>query len=736
MVDAGNIGQRFWRFVRPSAANAESASGVIPGALWVLILSGLCGAFMGTLPRLQSAVESAQVLAGLVQYPPDNPFYLYHIKSWTLLHQVPAFVLQLGVSERAVSVILGALFGMMSFQALALCCYAIGRNTIVALALPFVAVASGLYEEVSNVYPIFLLTEKPWNCYGICGTSLALLAWALHACGWRKTSLFLMGMAPAVHPTMGGWCLLFGMPMAVWQAWHARTGLRSSLMALGAGLLVAAASYGLHLQHARLVPSIDAELRTKYVTAFMEGWDTHRQPVPLHEPVVLYGVACLALCGLALWTHRGDRSRQYLQWTLLASAAASLILVFATHFPNLLPTMVVMAMPGRFINVVCVALPALLAGTLVSHPADFRRHVVLVFLMGFSLLRGLRHEWEIGIPQVWHAIALCTLFVLAVRGEEPEPSGKSWLPRAARLAAVAGLLIFLGWEAWRNPVVACIFAALLAITYLPGRLKLSVVQTWPLRITNLVAAAIGVATVAWCTDWITALSLAGLHVAVMAATADKDAWLGRVLPQLRVAPLRLALVGAMSILCLATFAKMSYGRAEIAMTKITDWQSHSVYRAAHQGRGLLLTSSSLRGIQLKTARPVLLEGAALNQLPYVPESGPKMNYILQKVHGEDLFAPRPEGWKLERGGLMDDSGKTVWEQRTPAEWQALADEFQFTQVLAFTKWNVQLPVIARTNRVTLYALPGGEPVSTASLPPASEPRIANNRKRESRTKAP
>jgi hypothetical protein len=55
--------------------SAESAhSALVPR---VAFASALMGAAMGALePAYHVAIEPAQVLAGLVSYPPDNPFYL------------------------------------------------------------------------------------------------------------------------------------------------------------------------------------------------------------------------------------------------------------------------------------------------------------------------------------------------------------------------------------------------------------------------------------------------------------------------------------------------------------------------------------------------------------------------------------------------------------------------------------------------------------------------------------
>ena len=62
------------------------------GAFLTLALSGIIGYYVGTrgFPEWQVPIESAQVLAGIVRYPPGNPFLIYHLKLWTMLHQMCA----------------------------------------------------------------------------------------------------------------------------------------------------------------------------------------------------------------------------------------------------------------------------------------------------------------------------------------------------------------------------------------------------------------------------------------------------------------------------------------------------------------------------------------------------------------------------------------------------------------------------------------------------------------------
>ena len=82
-------------------------------------------------------MESGQVLAGLVAYPPTNPFYLYHLKLWTLVNQLSALLLKAGLSEMAVSLLVSGLLGAVSFSALALTTFALCRDRLLAFGVPF-----------------------------------------------------------------------------------------------------------------------------------------------------------------------------------------------------------------------------------------------------------------------------------------------------------------------------------------------------------------------------------------------------------------------------------------------------------------------------------------------------------------------------------------------------------------------------------------------------------------------
>src|SRR5438046_9074652 len=98
--------------------NPETRS--LPGSLWVLLISGVLGFWVGAIgfPTWAIPVESAQVIAGLVRYPLDNPFYIYNTRIWTIVIQLCAALLRAGVSAITLPRVLSGLCATARLQAL------------------------------------------------------------------------------------------------------------------------------------------------------------------------------------------------------------------------------------------------------------------------------------------------------------------------------------------------------------------------------------------------------------------------------------------------------------------------------------------------------------------------------------------------------------------------------------------------------------------------------------------
>ena len=126
--------------------------------------------------------------------------------------------------------------------------------------------------------------------------------------------------------------------------------------------------------------------------------------------------------------------------------------------------------------------------------------------------------------------------------------------------------------------------------------------------------------------------------------------------------------------------------------------------AAATGRpGLPLTARDLHLVQLRTRRPVLLDGGALDALLYVPDAAPETDRILQRVYGTTLASLQ----QSHEGFLRGEVGEALWQARTPAEWQDIAQAFGVTDVLTDSGWTLQLPVLASSTDFVLYEIPRG-----------------------------
>jgi hypothetical protein len=680
----------------------------------VAIPSALTGAVAGVAGGWQTAVESAQVLAGVVDYSTANPFYMYHVKVWTLLHQLPAILLACGVSEGAVCVLLGGLVGTVSFLALSLAALAISGRRALAVAMPLLVLAAGVYLETRGVYPLRILSDKPWIIYGAMGTSYVALAWSLVALGRLRMGGFLLGLAPAVHPTLGAWCLAVGLAAALWPR-PARGSLQRLLAwsALGAGL--SAVSLGAQLHLARHIPDVPPEVQAQYLAAYAAAWDTHRQPYPLTDPSVLFAALTLLLCVARLRLHTDLTSpcRTMLRM-LVVSTALSLVLCLATHVPQVLPSVVQMAMPGRFINVTTLLFPSLAIGLSSTTPSRCLAACATCAIVAVCGLKLAHEHGMLYLPGTWPIFSAAAILVLALSWPPALAESQNAASRTAsrgailrRFACAAGTVVLLCYS---RGTIATLLVGLAVV----GCLLPSVMEVIARR--RLVAAISIVAAVASAA----AASLAVLGTAataglalVAAAVLSSDGK-GRFAAWRRVRP-ALTAVGV----CMLCVVAISRGGS--TARELRDWRNDPFYAALHEGRGYVATVAGVGNLQLRGRRPVLLEVSGLNQLPYVPQSGPTMNLVLREVYGEDLLAGPPRDGR-RRPGLDPQAARALWESRDPATWRRLARRHGFTSIVAYSSWRLQLPVVAQSGKLTLFEVPTADddPSATLTAQPVSK----------------
>jgi hypothetical protein len=564
----------------------------------ILLVSGALGFRIGvaSFADWQVAVETAQVVARLVEYPSATPFYVYHTKLWTILHQILAGALLAGVSERTLSVIVSGMLGMLSFQALSLITFAFCRDVLLAIGVAPLVLFTRI-AEVGAIYPIWLMGTS--HTYGILGLSYAALVAGFLGAGWPRIGLFLLGTAPAVHPSLGVWLVVLAAAAAAWDREFLVSTFRPAGRWFVAGCAVTMASFGAQYAFTYDAPPIEADAARRYLAAFVSFWDGHRRPVHLRSDGLAVNIAAVVAASAWLATSREviPRSAQFLLRFAIVAGAFSLALAAVSWIPpDRLPLSLVILMPGRVLNLNGLMFTSMLVGVLGAYsPALWSRTLLLILFGGLivanrSLFPGAQASLSSMVILVLTTLACCAA---GWRVSQRQGSVLSTIPSTLVQVATLVTLVWVGRAAWKLPA--------------PGPF---------------------------------------------------------------------------------TFF---------------DRTNDPLFQKLSNERGLLLTGGDVHLMQLRTRRPVLLDGGGLDGLPYSLEAAPQTDRILREVYSVDLFNPPAEA-RLA-GVVPTRLNKAAWESFTEERWQAIARDYGVTQVVTPQRWNLKLPVSGQNRSVTVYDIP-------------------------------
>jgi hypothetical protein len=597
----------------------------------VLLASGIGGfhAGMVTFPDWQVAVETAQVIAGIVRYPVDNPFYLYHLKLWTVLHQICALLLQAGLSEIALSKLVSGLLGMISFQAIALIVYAVSRDVLLAIGSAFLIAFTRSAEYGVN-YPIYLMGTP--HTYGAIGLSWIALIAGLAGAGWYRAAGFLLGIAPAVHPSLGAWFVMTVGAAAVWHVWRDRTEIRPALKFFLLGCGVTVISLLVQLAQTRGIPAIDSQLADRYLKSFVSLWDAHRQTVSLSADGMKLNLGVLLLATASLTAAAGfPASARLLLRVVIVTTTASLVLGLLSFIPPAsLPSILLVLMPGRLVNFGAFVAVAVLIG-LLGHASKNRLGFwsrLFALYLSVGLLIGNR-------SMLW-----------------------DWLERSDGNVVQQTL---------RNVLTGA--------------------ETRPLQVLLTVTVLLIVVT------------------AIVGRSATTQQPTGEQLPQPAAVarPIRLLMSTTygliVTVLAGVIVLLWQWPEASIFVDRTTNPALGQVARDS----GLLLTGGDMQLIQIRTRRPILINGGGLDGLPYALESGPAMERILRDVYAIDLFNPPDEA--RGRGAIPNQYNRAAWERFSRDQWQMIRRRYDVTQVMTPPGWSLALPVVLNDAGFVLYQLP-------------------------------
>lgn len=577
--------------------------------LWVLAVSGVLGFHVGMVgfPTWQVAVETAQVVAGLVKYPFGNPFYVYHTKAWTVLHQICAVLLDAGMSEITLSKLLSGLLGMASFQALSMVVWALSHDLLLGLGAPFLIFLTRAAEHGAD-YPIALLGTD--HTYGALGLSMFVLVLALFGAGCYRLAGFLLGIAPAVHVSVGAWLWIVVALCFLWDFRYLRDELRPGLKYFLAGCAVTAASLVVHLTVTYDVPKVDPAVSSRYLAAFVGAWDVHRRPARVWTVGVILNCCALAVSLVWLKALVSDlpRPAAFLLRAVGVSAALSLALISISWLPaDKMPATLLVLMPSRLLNFNTMLYVALLLGLLAVYRRRFWSQAMTVVL-ACGLLLSYR-------SMLWDGVVVHSSLVRRIQ----------FNPLHIFEIVSVGLIAGGGFSAW----------------------KAHTIRLAPMTLATRTARAVAVAVI-------------------------------------------------------ALAAVLTWRKSE--PVEFRDRTNDPFFATvAAEPNGMLATGGSFHLVQLYTRRPVLLDGGALDALPYAVEAGPAMERILGDVYGIDFFNPPREA--RGAGAIPPRVNRPVWERYTREKWMEIRRTFNVTQVLTRGDWQLDLPVAAQNEWLRLYRIP-------------------------------
>lgn len=311
----------------------------------------------------QHAVEGAQVIAGLVKYPSDNPYFIYQLKLWTLMHQIPALFLRLGFHEAFLSIIISGVMVGLAFAAFGLLIFLLSRSVVISVLLPYLFHMIGLYQY-GTVYEVFI-SGVP-TTYGALGCAWIFLTTILIAAGEDEWGLCFLGMAPAVHPSLGLFIWIIAAIILIFKSQIYLPRFQKSRSGFFLGCSITAASFLVYQIMVVKYAPLHFPSDPSYYAAFVKYWDVHRPPVHWNSQDVIINLAL----GLTAFFNKtlfpADSELQKLDWLWDSfKAAACLGLFFAVLGwipPDRLPTRWVGLMPARILSFNIIAYGAVVCG--------------------------------------------------------------------------------------------------------------------------------------------------------------------------------------------------------------------------------------------------------------------------------------------------------------------------------------------------------------------------------------
>lgn len=333
---------------------------------WVIGVAALLGAALGVLvkPVWTDNLIPAQIIAGVVEYPADSLVPLTYLRPHSLVTQLAALLLWMGIQEWYVSLIFSGLQGALACAALTTLALAISRHWLsAAITLALIVKLSmhqprwiGMYVDVfhGHMYPNTFPAAP--GVFGAVGLYLCILILGLIGLERWKAAALPAALLPFIHPGLA--LPLYAALLPVAWLGRARVGDAwpgvAQMAAIGFGIgVVSLAAYFLYLPSS---PVVDLAAARTFARQIVERWNDHTLIPPTRRRHLLLEPAfhTLLLGTLLLTRWRsllppGVRAVAAVVLTMtVISAAFTVTLAYA---PTVVPWQMRTALIPRWMNV-------------------------------------------------------------------------------------------------------------------------------------------------------------------------------------------------------------------------------------------------------------------------------------------------------------------------------------------------------------------------------------------------
>lgn len=408
-------------------------------AVQVLLASGALGIVVALISPIPwpDALEPAQVLAGVVRYPTDSPLYLYSTTTWTLLHQLGAALLAAGVSERGLAMTITAASGLVAFSALALVVWTFSEQRAVSIVAPLLIYFTN-GTNASVTYPVALIGSTA--TYGMIGMSAMMLTIALISSGRPRLGALLLGVLPAIHPTIGGWAWLVISITCLRDRTALGRTTRRAWPWFGAGVMITLLSAAFHFARFPFV-QMRPELTTHYIQVFVSYWNSHGYLYGIDRLLAAVGLCAFYVALLRVARPPLSSGAAFVCRCLLTGATIGLALwVIGLLEPIQIVRLARSLMPSRLVNLPVFGGMAIVIGLLARTGTRWAGAMLLVLAASV---------FDLNLTRVTLSIVVVTITLWAYvtwRGASPywTSAPPPWMRTAALLLMLvpAPILIY------------------------------------------------------------------------------------------------------------------------------------------------------------------------------------------------------------------------------------------------------------------------------------------------------